>query len=627
MTTAIFDLETDGLLEEVTTVHVMAVRCLGTGTLRVFRQHQMQEGLSYLATFDLLVGHNITKYDLPVLGKLFGYTRHWSSYRDTLTLSRLIWADIVKFDLQQVEKKLFPSNMIGRHSLEAWGRRLGSFKGDYAGDPSIADEALREASKWLKWNQAMEDYCVQDVEVTASIWAAIQRQEWAEESTKLESQVAHIVARQERYGFLFDEKAAVSLYGELVQRRMVIERTLKDVFRPRLLRDGKVFVPKRDSKTLHYVAGAPFQKLKWTEFNPASRNHVAIWLKALRGWDPVDFTAAGDIKVDDEILGKLPYPEAKPLAEYFMVVKRIGQIAEGDEAWLKHVRKTGRIHGGVNSGGAVTGRMTHSRPNLGQVPAAYSPYGPQCRACFTVPKGKRLIGCDADALELRDLAGYMAYYDKGIYIEAVLNGSKKDGTDTHSMNARALGLDPKAIYFDGESGRDIAKTWFYAFIYGAGDEKLGYILLRKRGPAARKRGKQAREDFLKNLPAMGGLVRDVKSRAKSQGWLRGLDGRRIPVRGEHASLNTLLQSAGAVQMKRALCILDDDLQAIGLVPGTHYEFVANVHDEWQIEVNDELVETIGPMAALAIRKAGEYYSFACPLAGDWKHGVNWYETH
>jgi DNA polymerase-1 len=628
MKICVFDLETNGLLNEVTKVHVMAVRCLSTGKLRVFREHQIAEGLSYLDQFDLLVGHNIIKYDIPVLTKLFGYVRHWSHLRDTLVLSRLVWGDIIQHDLKTVkDKKFFPGKYMGSHSLAAWGFRLGNNKGEYAGDPAIADPVRREAEKWLRWNQAMEDYCVQDLSSTQTLWERLLNAGWAAESINLETQTASILARQERYGILFDQVKAVELYGTLVQRRMTIERDLQKVFLPRMLRDGKTFIPKADNKRFGYVAGAEFQKLKLTEFNPGSRDHVAIWLKALRGWKPTEFTADGGVKVDDEIMGKLPYPECVPLKEYFTVTKRIGQIAEGKQAWLTSIGPDGRIHGSVNTGGTVTGRMSHSSPNLGQVPAAYSPYGPECRALFIVPPGKSLVGCDADALELRDLAGYMAYYDNGIYIEAVLNGSKKDGTDTHSMNARALGLDPTAIYFDGESGRDIAKTWFYAFIYGAGDEKLGFILLRKRGPKAVTRGKKARADFLYNLPAMGELVKAVKAKAKASKWLKGLDGRRIPVRSDHAALNTLLQSAGAVQMKRALCILDDDLQSIGLVPGLHYEFVANVHDEWQIEVNDDLVETIGPMAANAIRKAGEYYNFRCPLAGDWKHGKSWYDTH
>lgn len=448
MKIALFDLETDGLLAQVTRVHVMAVRCLSTGKLRVFREHQMAEGLSYLDQFDLLVGHNIIKFDIPVLTKLFGYSRPWQRLRDTLVLSRLVWADIIQADLLAVkQKQFFPGKYMGSHSLAAWGHRMGNNKAEYGGG-------------WAEWSQAMEDYCVQDLSVTHSLWERIKAADWAEESVLLETQTAYILARQERYGFLFDQQGAAALYGTLVQRRMSIEKDLQKVFRPMFLKDGPVFLPKADNKRFGYTEGAKFQKLKLTEFNPGSRDHVAHWLKIMRGWKPTEFTNDGSPKIDDEIMGRLPYPEAGILKEYFMVAKRIGQLAEGKEAWLKHVAADGRIHGSVNTGGTVTGRMSHSTPNMGQVPAAYSPYGPECRALFIVPKGKALIGCDADALELRDLAGYMAYYDNGTYIEAVLNGDKKKGTDTHSMNARALGLDPTKVYFDGETGRDIAKTWF-----------------------------------------------------------------------------------------------------------------------------------------------------------------------
>lgn len=614
MKIALFDLETDGLLDQVTTVHVMVVRCQSTGTVRVYRNHQMQEALSYLDTFDLLAGHNIIKYDLPVLAKLYGYKRHWSHVRDTMVLSRLMWADVYQHDLAKVKAGKFPSKLVGKYSLEAWGHRLGEYKGDYSGG-------------WKEWNQDMEDYCVQDVEVTRQLWERIVAQEWAEESILLETQVAHILARQERHGFLFDQEKAAKLYAKLVQRKAELERQLQEVFKPMVMNDGPPFVPKRDNKTMGYQKGVPIQKTKTVVFNPGSRDHVATWLKAVYGWVPQAFGADGKPTVDEEVISKLPFPEAAPLKEYFMVAKRIGQLAEGKEAWLKHVQADGRIHGGVNTMGAVTGRMTHMSPNMAQVPAGYSPYGHECRELFTVPKGKTLIGCDASALELCDLAGYMAAYDKGSYIKTVLEGDKKLGTDMHSTNARALGLDPKGTYFDGESGRDIAKTWFYAFIYGAGDEKLGFILTRVRGAKAASRGKRARNDFLTNLPAMGMLVRDVKAKAKKQKWLKGLDGRRISVRSDHAALNTLLQCAGAVQMKVALCILDDSLQAAGLVPGVHYEFVANVHDEWQIEVSDEYVQTVGPMAANSIRQAGEQLGFRCPLSGEWKAGKSWADTH
>jgi len=310
-----------------------------------------------------------------------------------------------------------------------------------------------------------------------------------------------------------------------------------------------------------------------------------------------------------------------------MVQKRIGQVAEGNEAWLRHVQKDSRVRGRVNTNGAVTGRMTHSKPNMGQVPSGKSEYGHECRQCWTVPPGKKLVGADADALELRDLAGYLAIYDEGAYIKTVLEGDKSQGTDMHSVNCRALGMDPKAYVFGAETGRDVAKTWFYAFIYGAGPEKLGYTVLRTHGKQAREKGLELRKAFLKGLPAVGKLVSAVQDKAKTRGYLIGLDGRRLPVRSMHAAINTLLQSAGAVQMKKALCILDDDLQAAGLTPGVNYEFVANVHDEWQIEVDENKAEMVGRMAVDAIRKAGAFFKFRCPLDGAYDIGNNWSETH
>lgn len=613
MRIAIFDLETDGLLDQATTCHILLIR--DEHRSRTFHAHlgTMGEGLRELAKYDLIVGHNITKFDLPVLQKLYGFEVPWQKTRDTLVLSRLIWPDLYEKDSKLAAKGILPRRLICSYSLEAWGYRLGCHKADYDGG-------------WEKWSQEMEDYCVQDGETTQKLWDRILKEQYAEESILLETQVAHILSRQERHGFLFDQAKAQALYGTLVQKRIEVERELKTVFKPRYLADGPAFTPKAGNRSNGYTAGAPLTKVRLTEFNPGSRDHIYLWLKAMRGWKPTEFTDNGKPKVDETVLAQLKYPEAALLKTYFLLAKRIGQLAEGNEAWMKRVGKDGRMHGSVNTNGAVTGRMTHSYPNMAQVPAGYSPYGHECRALFCVPPGKKLVGADAAALELRDLAGYMARYDNGAYVEVVLKGDKKAGTDIHSVNARAIGLDPKGEYFDGESGRDIAKTWFYAFIYGAGDAKLGHITTRKKN--ASKRGKEDRARFMANLPALGTLVDRVKSAAKARGFLKGQDGRRLHVRSEHAALNTLLQSAGAVQMKRALCLLDDALQQQhGLIPGKDYEFVANVHDEWQIEVNDGLEDTVGNAAVEAIRRAGESFGFLCPLDGEWRAGNSWAETH
>lgn len=645
----VFDLETNGLLDTVSKVHCLVIwDCTNKELLACNDQERgsptVADGLAILADPEtLVVAHNGLGYDCRVLKKLFGVGIPWWRQIDTMVLSKVVWPELKVEDMDRFKKNptTFPGQMIGRVSLESWGHRLGLHKGDYKGDPELVKQLMAEdefcteelawkeayARRWDSWNPAMEAYCIQDVRVTNALWALIQTKQVDPRVICTEMQVAHILQRQEAHGFLFDSEKAAKLYTKLVARKLELEEEVHKVFRPRYLKDGPVFLPKKDNKTHGYCEGASVTKVKLTDFNPSSRDHVSFWLTKEYGWEPKEFTPDGKPKVDDDVISQLPYAEAKPLKEYFMVCKRIGQVAEGNEAWLKRVKDDGRMRGRVDTHGTVTSRMTHYAPNMGQVPSGKSPYGHECRELFCVPIGYLLVGADADALELRDLAGYMAIYDGGAYIKTVLEGDKSQGTDMHSVNCRALGLDPKGKYFDGESGRDIAKTWFYAFIYGAGDEKLGYITTRKWGPGAVKQGRIDRASFLRNLPAMGKLVEEVKQRAKVNKFLKGLDGRRIPVRSQHAALNSLLQCAGAVQMKVGLCILDDYLQESGLVPGVDYEFVANVHDEWQIEVLEKHAKFVAEAAPKAIEAAGIHFNFRCPLAGNADIGRNWNETH
>lgn len=659
----IFDIETNGLMDAVDRCHLLVIRDHTTKEQWVYRKNAVMdtiaEGLARLESGAFmgkkLVGHNIIKYDIPVLRKLYPtFNVPTSSVVDTLTFARLIWPDRRVKDKALVKKGKLPPRLAKRHSLEAWGYRLGEMKGEYDGDTRIEDKDEREARKWEAWNPDMETYGIQDVHVTDKLYDVCLRNHHSDVALDIELSVSWIIARQERMGFLFDEKKAAALFAKLTKRKLELEAGLQAVFLPFYVSEGektptvaarrqveelgmdpKAPAKKPKFRVMEYTVGVPYTKVKLAEFNPASRDHIANRLQQLYGWEPSDYGNDGKPTVDDEVLADLNLPGAgvELLREYFVVNKRLGQVATGKEAWLKHVTAAGRIHGSVNENGAVTGRMTHSRPNLGQVPAVYSAYGHECRECFIVPLDKILVGADADSLELRDLAGYMAAYDEGAYIETVLRGDKKIGTDMHSVNCRALGGDPKSLHFAAidpaskETGRDVAKTWFYAFIYGAGDEKLGIIWSRKSGQAASRIGKETRDAFMKNLPALGKLVEKVRKKAKERGYLLGLDGRHLEVRSQHAALNTLLQSAGAIQMKKALQILDLDLQALGYVPGVNYEFVANVHDEWQIECDIAIGEIVGRTATQAITKAGEFFKFKCPLAGDFKVGRDWAATH
>ena len=624
----VYDIEADNLLPEVTVIHCIVVKDTNTG--RIYRYADapgfdvagtIEDGLAHLAQADEVWGHNIVGYDIPACRKVRkAKLKLGVRVRDSLVLSRVIYTDLKDRDFRFRKKKpAFPPQMIGRHSLEAWGHRLANYKGDFKGP-------------FTKLTQEMLDYCVQDVEVADTLRLKIEEKKLSEECIDIEHQVAAVIQRQEAYGFALDMARITKLYADLVAHRDRLTKELGNLFPAWFMPDGE-FTPKRDNKKQGYTAGVPFSRVVLTQFNPASRDHIADRLKKLYGWKPTKFTDGGKPAVDDEVMEDLPYPPAKALAEYLMVGKRIGQVAEGKEAWLKHERN-GRIHGGVNSNGAVTGRMTHFKPNVGQTPAIESkkgglvPYGRDCRECFiaTPKKGKKLVGCDGDALELRDLAGFMARYDGGAYIKTVLEGKKEDGTDMHSVNMRAILA----------GARPTAKTWFYAYIYGAGDGKLGSIL-----GAGRQRGRKSRVDFEKNLPALGELVKAVRKAVRKRGYLIGVDGRHLHIRSDHAALNTLLQSAGAVQMKKALVILDTMLSGVDpltlltqgveaatrFTPGVHYEFVANVHDEFQIEVDAGIAEEVGRDAAESIKLSGEYFKFRCPLKGNFGIGDNWAQTH
>lgn len=590
----IFDLETNGLLDEVSKIHCLVVKDTETGTVRSFLDDGLEEGLKELMKSDFIVGHNVIKYDIPVIQKLFPwFDVDCKKVGDTLVLTRLIHTNVKDTDAKLLKLGKLPGKLFGSHSLAAWGHRLGNYKGDYDGG-------------WETFSQEMLDYCIQDVEVTAHLFRDLQSVNYPQMAIDLEHQVAWLMAKQERNGFHFNEKAAGDLYATLAKRRGELDQELRDYFGSWTV-NLPDFIPKRDNKTTGYKAGVPVKKTKEVMFNPSSRDHIANRLTALYGWDPKDFTESGKPQVDEVILSKLDYPPCKLLSEYLLVQKRISQLAEGDQAWMK-LSKNGKLHGSVNTNGAVTGRATHAYPNISQVPAGRAPYGKDCRSLFGVPAGWTLVGADASGLELRCLAHFMAKYDGGSYGTVLLEG------DIHTENQKAAGL----------NSRDQAKTFIYGFLYGAGDAKIGSIVGGTAGDGKRLKGK-----FLRSLPALGRLSDAVKEAAK-RGYLLGLDGRRLHVRSAHSALNTLLQSAGALVCKKWLVVLEEELQAAGLKHGWDgdYAFCAWSHDEVQIACRDSNVATIvANLATSCVPKAGEYFNFRCPLAGEAKMGVTWHDTH
>ena len=572
----IFDLESDNFLDKATTIHCLVAMNADTGESWSFGPKNIESGIDLLRKAKTLIGHNLIVFDLPVLKKLYG-VEFGCDIRDTLVLSRLVWPDMRDQDFRRLsESPDFPKELVGRHSLKAWGYRLGCLKGDFnTGDIAVFKE----------WTPEMQEYCEQDVEVTKKLWDLICSRNYSEEAIRLEHQFARVIRKMEDNGFSFDVTGAMALTNTLMRRRAELEAELQEVFPP--------------------VQLAMKTKVKEIPFNPGSRMQIAERFTEKYGWKPTEFTPDGRPKIDESVLTDLEYPEAKLMLDYLLVVKRLGQLAEGDQAWLK-LERSGRIHGGVNTNGAVTGRCTHHAPNMAQVPSVGSPFGKECRSLFGARRGWKLVGADASGIELRCLAHYMAKWDGGAYGKVILEG------DIHTENQKAAGLETRAQ----------AKTFIYGFLYGAGDEKIGKIVGK-----GREEGARLRKRFLQKIPALKALREAVAAAVKERGFLRGLDGRQLPVRSPHAALNTLLQSAGALVMKRATVILEYDLEERGLKFGKDWALCAHVHDEVQIECRPELTDVVGKIATTAITKAGDAFGFRCRLAGEYRVGDNWADTH
>ena len=542
------DIETDGL--DATTIWCAVCRHNGESEVicneKDFKDYVARKAE---ATF---VFHNGIGFDVPVVERIWNFTFDRSMVTDTLILSRL--AD--------------PSRS-GGHSLRNWGNILGFPKGDH--------------EDWSQLTPAMIDYCIRDTEVTEAVYKRlmVELDGFSQESIDLEHQVQWIIQGQERNGWLLDQRLCHVLCAKFKERMNEIESNLQAIFPP-------VVEERYSEKTGKRL------KDKVTVFNVGSRQQVADRLTA-KGAVWTELTATGKPVVDEKTLKENSHvPEAAQVLEYLLLQKRYAQV----NSWLEHVMDDGRVHGRVITNGAVTGRMTHQSPNMAQVPSSSSEYGKECRDCWIVPEGRRLVGVDASGLELRMLAHYMG--DKE-FTNVLLED------DIHTRNQLAAGLDT----------RPQAKTFIYAFLYGAGDAKIGSIV----GGTA-KDGNELRRRFLRNTPALEGL-RERVGQAARKGYLVGLDGRRLWVRSEHSALNTLLQAAGAIIMKRALVLLDDYATQHKI----DYKFIGNIHDEIQSEVATEQAEKYGWLAVECIKASGISFELRCPLDGEYQIGSTWSETH
>lgn len=592
----VFDIECDGLLDELTVVHqlVIAERKNGTWNYDSYHHDSLRDGYTRLANAPCLVGHNIITYDLAALRKVGSVDISPHACVDTLVLSRL-----------------GNPERTGGHSLAAWGETLGVPK------PQHED--------WSQWSPEMERRCIEDVKINVRVWERLRGMlEAMPEAVAIEHEVAISIDRMCASGITFDTDGAYRLLEQLLseseQQRAEVDALMPWVYKPK----GPPKHLKRDANRGHWGhgmldSGVPFQELQHVKLSVGSRQDVVRYLKDVHNWVPQQFTKTGQPQVNDEVLRELPYPEATTLADYFRTMKVLGYL-NGEPAkngrgggWLHHVTPERKLHARFIPLTAVTGRPSCVAPNLQQVPSE-----PRVRSLFKPRDGWSMVGVDADGQELRCLGHYLSRYDGGDYGREVVEG------DIHTRVQHLIGFNSRAI----------TKNVEYGLIYGAGNPKLGAIALQDAlsvGGTIEEDlavvGSRIRRALMKGIPALDSLIKDVQAKAKRDGKLRGMDGRTLWVRSAHSALNLVLQSSGIIHMKKAISMMDGALSDVGLTRGQDYNLVLWVHDELQFETPMENAELLGKTAAQVIEQAAETLGFRVPMTGTYSIGTNWSETH
>jgi len=646
-TIAVWDYETDGFLETMTQVHC-GVICDAYNEDSAMEYCLGAEGkiaLDALDKFEVLVGHNIIGYDLPMVKQMYG----WEPRKEVIIIDTLFLSRLYNPDLE------------GGHSLGSWGERLKEPKTSYH---PVTDELQpvynpdeKFPSKNPCWTgsiytENMGSYCKQDVIVnTRTFWKLLDlTKNFSWLSITCEMVTATIIQRQMQHGFVFKKEEAEKLLALLTSKVIALEeevhRTFKPiaklikVVQPKVKMDntissvglGKILnwedvicVPnvtrsetvvtretynqftetteKRDVivKNVEYHTGS-FSLIEWPDFSLGSRQQIAERLLQAK-YKLTKKTEKGNFIIDDEVLqvaADAGIPEAKPLAEYFMLTKREGMVKDWIKRAVYHEEQgVWRMHGRVNTLGAISNRMTHNSPNVAQVPSPKSKYGKECRSLFGCRRGYKLVGCDASGLELRCLAHYM---NDPVYTKELLEG------DIHTANQVAAGL----------PDRNSAKTFIYGFLYGGGDAKIGQIV----GGNA-KIGKKLKEQFLNSTPALKKLRDGILHVTSFRKWLKGLDGRIIRVRSSHSALNSLLQGAGAIVCKHWLIEFMSQLDKAGI----YAEPCANIHDEANVEVLEKDAEQVAKIMEQAFLTVTKTLKSNCLLEGEAKIGNTWYEVH
>lgn len=669
----------------------------------------IEDGVRTLMDADMTVFHNGEDYDYIAAQMCYPWFRRCPKAWDTYVMAKVVWpVDILaEPDFKRAYAKLMPMNLVKRHSLKAWGYRLGENKDDYQGDMRIADPKERFEKRWDEWNPWMAAYMQQDNRPCLKLWKLIEDRVgwnpevpcsvvWPEQVFEVEHEVARIIKRQELHGVHFNVPKARALAADLSNQLAAIEAKLVDTFgswwatsdvvtpkadrkvklthlpnvtKRRFGVSGKELAPYVGPPVCEYSTDAPFTPIEWTTFQPSSRDHLGQRLQALYGWKPKMFGKNGKPTVDEGTLEEIPeavMPREirKLLIAYFVVMKTLGTLSKGQKAWLNLVDDDGFIHGGMDTAGAITGRGTHKNPNLSGVPAVLKVkqvvdgvkvevvahglagrFGFECKELFEADPGWEFTDMDASSLELIDLGHYLWPLDGGKFSSRVCDPAR----DAHQEHADIADMTRKD-----------AKTTIYLIVFGGGAYKLSLSLTVEEQEQLEYLGYRGLPMLLSNLvkrfeqsfvdklddnqkariakarilikkledgiEGITQLKADV-TKAGERGWIKGMDGRRVYVRKAYATLNTLLQSAGAQTCKLWMVLVHRELERRGWVYSVDYKQCLWVHDALSFTHRPGLGPELLEVGLSCLREAGVMLGLRGQYRGAGKTDTNWARTH